>query len=83
MFLLFSGDNCSHWMHYNDATKTRSGWAQELLREFESNVELLKQAVKDHNIDSPTKSPPHISPQNIQAGTLLPFMHFSLLCCLL
>ncbi|KYO17539.1 UHRF1-binding protein 1-like isoform A [Alligator mississippiensis] len=63
-----AGDNCSHWMHYNDATKTRSGWAQELLREFESNVELLKQAVKDHNIDSPTKSPPHISPQNIQAG---------------
>uniref|UniRef100_A0A7M4FRR0 Bridge-like lipid transfer protein family member 3B n=1 Tax=Crocodylus porosus TaxID=8502 RepID=A0A7M4FRR0_CROPO len=63
-----AGDNCSHWMHFNDATKTRSGWAQELLREFESNVELLKQAVKDHNIDSPTKSPPHISPQNIQAG---------------
>uniref|UniRef100_A0A8C8SVB9 UHRF1 binding protein 1 like n=2 Tax=Pelusios castaneus TaxID=367368 RepID=A0A8C8SVB9_9SAUR len=61
-----AGDNCSHWMHYSDATKTRSGWAQELLREFKSNVELLKQAVKDHNIDSPTKSPTHGSPQNIQ-----------------
>ncbi|XP_073183523.1 bridge-like lipid transfer protein family member 3B isoform X3 [Lepidochelys kempii] len=63
-----AGDNCSHWMHYSDATKTRSGWAQELLDEFKSNVELLKQAVKDHNIDSPTKSPPHGSPPNIQTG---------------
>ncbi|XP_067415837.1 bridge-like lipid transfer protein family member 3B isoform X2 [Emydura macquarii macquarii] len=63
-----AGDNCNHWMHYSDATKTRSGWAQELLHEFKSNVELLKQAVKDHNIDSPTKSPTHDSPQNIQSG---------------
>uniref|UniRef100_A0A674IH12 Bridge-like lipid transfer protein family member 3B n=1 Tax=Terrapene triunguis TaxID=2587831 RepID=A0A674IH12_9SAUR len=63
-------DNCSHWMHYSDATKTRSGWAQELLHEFKSNVELLKQAVKDHNIDTSTKSPPHGSPPNIQTGTL-------------
>ncbi|XP_053884754.1 bridge-like lipid transfer protein family member 3B isoform X2 [Malaclemys terrapin pileata] len=61
-------DNCSHWMHFSDATKTRSGWAQELLHEFKSNVELLKQAVKDHNIDTSTKSPPHGSPPNIQTG---------------
>ncbi|XP_075790230.1 bridge-like lipid transfer protein family member 3B isoform X2 [Pelodiscus sinensis] len=63
-----AGDSCSHWMYYSDATKTRSLWAQELLHEFKSNVELLKQAVKDQNIDSPTKSPPHDSPQNIQTG---------------
>ncbi|XP_074867409.1 bridge-like lipid transfer protein family member 3B isoform X2 [Carettochelys insculpta] len=63
-----AGDNCSHWMHYSDATKTRIVWVQELLHEFKSNVELLKQAVKDHNIDSPTKSPPHGSPQNTQTG---------------
>uniref|UniRef100_A0A8D0HPL1 Bridge-like lipid transfer protein family member 3B n=1 Tax=Sphenodon punctatus TaxID=8508 RepID=A0A8D0HPL1_SPHPU len=61
-------DSCSHWMHYSDATKTRSAWAQDLLQEFKSNVELLKQAVKDHNVDSPTKSPPHSSPPHIQTG---------------
>ncbi|XP_053108763.1 bridge-like lipid transfer protein family member 3B isoform X2 [Hemicordylus capensis] len=63
-----AGDSCSHWMHYSDATKARSGWADELLQEFKSNVELLKQAVKAHNVDSPTKSPPHGSPQHIQTG---------------
>ncbi|XP_062989772.1 bridge-like lipid transfer protein family member 3B isoform X2 [Elgaria multicarinata webbii] len=61
-------DSCSHWMHYSDATKARSGWAEELLQEFKCNVELLKQAVKDHSVDSPTKSPPQGSPQHIQAG---------------
>ncbi|KAH0616778.1 hypothetical protein JD844_028163 [Phrynosoma platyrhinos] len=60
-------DNCSHWMHFSDATKARSGWAEELLQEFKSNVELLKQAVKDQGIDSPTKSSPQGSPQHIQA----------------
>ncbi|XP_077195276.1 bridge-like lipid transfer protein family member 3B isoform X1 [Paroedura picta] len=63
-----AGDSCSHWMHYSEATKTRSGWAEELLQEFKSNVELLKQAVKDHNVDSPDKSPSHGSPQHAQAG---------------
>ncbi|XP_068794641.1 bridge-like lipid transfer protein family member 3B isoform X3 [Struthio camelus] len=62
------GDSCNHWMHYSDATKTRSGWAKELLNEFKNNVELLKQAVKDQTIDSPTKSPPAISPENLQTG---------------
>ncbi|NXG42560.1 UH1BL protein, partial [Psilopogon haemacephalus] len=63
-----AGDSCDHWMHYSDATKTRSGWAKELLNEFKNNVELLKQAVKDQVIDSPPKSPPAVSPQNLQAG---------------
>ncbi|KAG8138008.1 hypothetical protein E2320_003948 [Naja naja] len=61
-------DSCSHWMHYSDATKTRSEWAEELLQEFKGNVELLKQAVKDHNLDSPVKSPFQESPQHIQIG---------------
>ncbi|XP_044310658.1 UHRF1-binding protein 1-like isoform X3 [Varanus komodoensis] len=61
-------DSCSHWMHYSDATKARSGWTEELLQEFKSNVELLKQAVKDHSVDSPTKSPPMGSPQHMQIG---------------
>ncbi|NXF08012.1 UH1BL protein, partial [Smithornis capensis] len=63
-----AGDHCDHWMHYSDATKTRSGWAEELLNEFKSNVELLKQAVKDQFVDSPPKSPPAVSPQNLQTG---------------
>lgn len=70
LFLLFAGDSCDHWMHYSDATKTRSGWAKELLNEFKSNVELLKQAVKDQVIDSPPKSPPAVSPQNLPTGIL-------------
>uniref|UniRef100_A0A803YQF5 Bridge-like lipid transfer protein family member 3B n=1 Tax=Meleagris gallopavo TaxID=9103 RepID=A0A803YQF5_MELGA len=63
-----AGDSCNHWMHYSDATKTRSGWAQELLNEFKSNVELLKQAVKDQGIGSPATSPPAVSPQKPQTG---------------
>ncbi|XP_062441827.1 bridge-like lipid transfer protein family member 3B isoform X1 [Rhea pennata] len=63
-----AGDSCNHWMHYSDATKTRSGWAKELLNEFKNNVELLKQAVKDQAVDSPTKSPPAISLENLQTG---------------
>ncbi|XP_042324015.1 UHRF1-binding protein 1-like isoform X2 [Sceloporus undulatus] len=61
-------DSCSHWMHFSDATKARSGWAEELLQEFKSNVELLKQAVKDQGTDSPTKSSPQGSPQHTQVG---------------
>ena len=63
-----AGDSCNHWMHYSDATKARSGWAQELLNEFKSNVELLKQAVKDQGIGSPDTSPPAVSPQKPQTG---------------
>ncbi|KAK9399808.1 UHRF1-binding protein 1-like [Crotalus adamanteus] len=61
-------ESCSHWMHYSDATKTRSEWAEELLQEFKGNIELLKQAVKDHNLDSPVKSPFQESPQHMQIG---------------
>ncbi|KAM6216447.1 bridge-like lipid transfer protein family member 3B [Rhynchocyon petersi] len=61
-----AGDSCNHWMYFSDATKTKNGWANELLNEFECNVEMLKQAVKDHNVGSPPKSPTHASPQNTQ-----------------
>ncbi|XP_027711620.1 UHRF1-binding protein 1-like isoform X1 [Vombatus ursinus] len=63
-----AGDSCSHWMYYSDATKIKNGWAKELLDEFSSNVEMLKQVVKDHNVDSPPKSPTHAPPQHVQAG---------------
>ncbi|XP_060051580.1 bridge-like lipid transfer protein family member 3B isoform X2 [Erinaceus europaeus] len=61
-----AGDSCNHWMYFSDATKTKNGWASELLHEFECNVEMLKQAVKDHNVGSPPKSPAHASPQHTQ-----------------
>ncbi|KAM5255063.1 bridge-like lipid transfer protein family member 3B isoform 1-T1 [Hipposideros larvatus] len=61
-----AGDSCNHWMYFSDATKTKIGWANELLHEFECNVEMLKQAVKDHNVGSPPKSPTHASPQHTQ-----------------
>ncbi|XP_075407228.1 bridge-like lipid transfer protein family member 3B [Tenrec ecaudatus] len=58
-----AGDSCDHWMWFSDATRTKAGWAGALLHEFECNVEMLKQAVKDHNVRSPPESPPHASPQ--------------------
>ncbi|XP_052020728.1 bridge-like lipid transfer protein family member 3B isoform X2 [Apodemus sylvaticus] len=61
-----AGDSCNHWMYFSDATKTKNGWANELLHEFECNVEMLKQAMKDHNLGSPPKSPTHASPQHTQ-----------------
>ncbi|XP_050995902.1 bridge-like lipid transfer protein family member 3B [Acomys russatus] len=61
-----AGDSCNHWMYFSDATKTKNGWANELLHEFECNVEMLKQAMKDHNVGSPPKSPTHASPQHTQ-----------------
>ncbi|XP_008062871.1 UHRF1-binding protein 1-like [Carlito syrichta] len=61
-----AGDSCNHWMYFSDATKTKNGWANELLHEFECNVEMLKQAVKDHDVGSPPKSPTHASPQHPQ-----------------
>ncbi|XP_032500244.1 UHRF1-binding protein 1-like isoform X3 [Phocoena sinus] len=60
------GDSCNHWMYFSDATKIKNGWANELLHEFECNVEMLKQAVKDHDVGSPPKSPTHASPQHTQ-----------------
>lgn len=61
-----AGDSCNHWMYFSDATKTKNGWANELLHEFECNVEMLKQAMEDHNVCSPPKSPTHASPQHTQ-----------------
>lgn len=57
-------------MYFSDATKIKNGWANELLHEFECNVEMLKQAVKDHDVGSPPKSPTHASPQHTQTGIL-------------
>ncbi|XP_069085669.1 bridge-like lipid transfer protein family member 3B [Pleurodeles waltl] len=59
-----AGDSCCHWMHYGDAIKTRCGWTKELLDEFKCNVDMLKQAVKDHKAGSPARSPPQGSPQH-------------------
>ncbi|KAB0398874.1 hypothetical protein E2I00_007741, partial [Balaenoptera physalus] len=61
-----AGDSCNHWMYFSDATKLKNGWANELLHEFECNVEMLKQAVKDHDVGSPPESPTHASPQHTQ-----------------
>ncbi|XP_010597886.2 bridge-like lipid transfer protein family member 3B isoform X1 [Loxodonta africana] len=61
-----AGDSCNHWMYFSDASKTKNGWTNELLHEFECNVEMLKQAVKDHNVGSPPTSPTHASPQHTQ-----------------
>ncbi|XP_030070070.1 bridge-like lipid transfer protein family member 3B isoform X2 [Microcaecilia unicolor] len=63
-----AGDSCFHWMHYGDATKTRCGWATELFQEFKSSIEMLKQAVKDQSVRSPTKSPDHSCPQHLNTG---------------
>ncbi|XP_069764416.1 bridge-like lipid transfer protein family member 3B isoform X2 [Narcine bancroftii] len=58
-----AGDSCQHWMYYNESTKTRSSWTKELLKEFKSNVDMVKQAVKDYSkskSSSPNGSPPHV-----------------------
>ena len=52
------GDSCVHWMHYSEATKTREGWARNLLDEFKSNVEMLKNAVRDQQGPPPAQSSP-------------------------
>ncbi|KAK2859039.1 hypothetical protein Q5P01_003659 [Channa striata] len=53
-----AGDSCFHWMHYSEATKTREGWARNLLDEFKSNVEMLKSAVRDQQGSSPARGSP-------------------------
>uniref|UniRef100_A0A7N6BFD9 Chorein N-terminal domain-containing protein n=1 Tax=Anabas testudineus TaxID=64144 RepID=A0A7N6BFD9_ANATE len=60
-----AGDSCAHWMHYSEATKTREGWARNLLDEFRSNVEMLKSAVRDHQGSAPA----HGSPQHGRINT--------------
>ncbi|KAM6895466.1 bridge-like lipid transfer protein family member 3B isoform 1-T1 [Xenentodon cancila] len=54
-----AGDSCLHWMHHSEATKTREGWAKSLLDEFNSNVEMLKSAVRDQQAPGPAHSSPH------------------------
>lgn len=60
-----AGDSCAHWMHYSEATKTREGWARNLLDEFKSNVEMLKSAVRDQQAPAPA----HSSPQHGKINT--------------
>ncbi|XP_068573464.1 bridge-like lipid transfer protein family member 3B isoform X1 [Cebidichthys violaceus] len=60
-----AGDSCDHWMHYSEATKTREGWVRNLLNEFNSNVEMLKSAVRDHQ--GPAAA--HTSPQHGKINT--------------
>ncbi|XP_029901431.1 bridge-like lipid transfer protein family member 3B isoform X2 [Myripristis murdjan] len=60
-----AGDSCAHWMHYSEATKTREGWARNLLDEFKSNVEMLKSAVRDQQGQTAT----HGSPQHGKIST--------------
>lgn len=43
-------------MHYSEATKTRDSWARDLLDEFKSNVEMLKNAARDPS--GPAQSSP-------------------------
>ncbi|XP_034018932.1 UHRF1-binding protein 1-like isoform X1 [Thalassophryne amazonica] len=58
-----AGDSCAHWMHYSEATKTREGWAHSLLDEFKSNVEMLKNTVRDQQGST------HGSPQHGKINT--------------
>ncbi|KAM8910542.1 bridge-like lipid transfer protein family member 3B isoform 1-T1 [Spinachia spinachia] len=60
-----AGDSCVHWMHYSEATKTREGWARNLLDEFNANVEMLKSAVRDRQGPEPA----HGSPQHGKIST--------------
>ncbi|XP_018602970.1 bridge-like lipid transfer protein family member 3B isoform X2 [Scleropages formosus] len=61
-----AGESCQHWMHYSDATKARESWVRSLLDEFKANVDMLKNAVKDHQS---LGSPPHTSPQHGKIST--------------
>lgn len=60
-----AGDSCVHWMHCSEATKTREAWARNLLDEFKSNVEMLKNAVRDQQGPAPA----HGSPQHGKINT--------------
>ncbi|KAM4615265.1 bridge-like lipid transfer protein family member 3B isoform 1-T1 [Polymixia lowei] len=60
-----AGDSCVHWMHYSEATKAREGWARSLLDEFKSNVEMLKNAIRDQQGPAAT----HGSPQHGKIST--------------
>ncbi|XP_068442399.1 bridge-like lipid transfer protein family member 3B isoform X2 [Clinocottus analis] len=60
-----AGESCEHWMHSSEATKTRESWVRNLLNEFDSNVEMLKSAVRDHQGPPPA----HSSPQHSKINT--------------
>uniref|UniRef100_A0A8C6UG11 UHRF1 binding protein 1-like n=1 Tax=Neogobius melanostomus TaxID=47308 RepID=A0A8C6UG11_9GOBI len=57
-----AGGSCLHWMHYGEATKARESWARRLLEEFRSNVEVLKNTVRDQQSSTTIhSSPQHVS----------------------
>ncbi|MBN3321950.1 UH1BL protein, partial [Atractosteus spatula] len=61
-----AGESCAHWMHYSEATKSREAWARSILDEFRANVDMLKNAVKDHRVSSqaPASATSQGSPQH-------------------
>uniref|UniRef100_A0A8C6UBF7 UHRF1 binding protein 1-like n=1 Tax=Neogobius melanostomus TaxID=47308 RepID=A0A8C6UBF7_9GOBI len=62
-----AGGSCLHWMHYGEATKARESWARRLLEEFRSNVEVLKNTVRDQQSSTTI----HSSPQHGKLFLLL------------
>ncbi|XP_028305523.1 bridge-like lipid transfer protein family member 3B isoform X2 [Gouania willdenowi] len=67
-----AGESCLHWMHHSEATKTREVWAQSLLDEFRSNVEMLKNAARDQQGQSHAHgSPQHVSLRDDDYGPLV------------
>ncbi|XP_077565565.1 bridge-like lipid transfer protein family member 3B isoform X2 [Stigmatopora nigra] len=62
-----AGDSCTHWVHYGDATKKRESWATSLLDEFNSNVEMLKSAVRGQHASA------HNSPGKINTSSTSSF----------
>ncbi|TRY82223.1 hypothetical protein DNTS_023866 [Danionella cerebrum] len=48
-----AGEDCMHWMHYGEPTKSRETWARSLLEEFKANVDMLKNAVSGQSQSSP------------------------------
>lgn len=63
-------------MYYNEATKTRSSWTKELLKEFKSNVDMLKQAVMDYNKSKPPSPSPNGSPPHVLIGQYFVYAFF-------
>uniref|UniRef100_W5NDC5 Bridge-like lipid transfer protein family member 3B n=1 Tax=Lepisosteus oculatus TaxID=7918 RepID=W5NDC5_LEPOC len=67
-----AGESCAHWMHYSEATKSRETWAKSILDEFRANVDMLKNAVKDHRVASqaPASATSQGSPQHGASGKI-------------
>lgn len=75
------GDSCAHWMHYSEATKTREGWARNLLDEFRSSVEMLKSAVRDQHGSAPAHGSPQHGKQNTRTYSKHDVVELNLIFC--